>query len=291
MNDTTAAAAASDDSPATTTALPQDTTTTTTTEQQPEFDWPPLESNPDVLTDYLHQIGLSDCYAIGEVYGLDEDLLALVPQPVYAVIVALEKTKEKEEAAAADGTTLLLATDTSNNTNNNTTPLPFYMKQEGSLDNACGIIACLHSIYNQPAAVLETRMIVPDSVLAQFQIATIHQTPHERSRALEQFAQFRTVHRTFAQQGQSAAILHNQNQVHHHYVAFVVWQGQLYELDGTRPEGPRRIESAGTSAFGSESSSSCDVLRGAIAEIQKRLAAGEITERLSILTLNPAVDF
>ena len=250
-----------------------------------EFDWPPLESNPDVLTEYLHQIGLSDGFAIGEVYGFDEDLLALVPQPVYAVMVALERTKEKQHDDGDNdpGTTTTAEDDVVVSA---TQPPPFYMKQEGTLDNACGIIACLHAIYNQPSAAVDA-MMAPHSVLAQFQTATADQTPHERGRALEQNQQFRTVHRAFAQQGQSAAILRDQDQVKYHYVAFVVWQGQLYELDGTRPQGPRRIESPQQPA----GSSDIDVLRGAIAEIQKRLTAGQITERLSILTLNPSVDF
>ena len=57
---------------------------------KPKFKWPPLESNPEIFTDYLHKIGLSPAYAIGEVFGFEEDLLAFLPQPVYAIIVNLE---------------------------------------------------------------------------------------------------------------------------------------------------------------------------------------------------------
>jgi hypothetical protein len=45
--------------------------------------------------------------------------------------------------------------------------VPFYMKQTNVLDNACGIIACLHSVMNQDAVALE-----PDSVLANFKANT-----------------------------------------------------------------------------------------------------------------------
>ena len=54
------------------------------------FKWPPLESNPEVFTKYLHKIGLSEDWAVGEVFGFDEDLLAFIPRPILAVIVAFE---------------------------------------------------------------------------------------------------------------------------------------------------------------------------------------------------------
>lgn len=43
------------------------------------FQWPPLESNPEVFTDYLTNIGLSKEWTIGEVFGFDEELLAFIP--------------------------------------------------------------------------------------------------------------------------------------------------------------------------------------------------------------------
>ena len=54
-------------------------------------------------------------------------------------------------------------------------------------------------------------MILLDSVLAQFQTANANQSQHERTRALEQFQQFRTGHRTFEQKGQSTTVLQNQD--------------------------------------------------------------------------------
>ena len=99
------------------------------------------------------------------------------------------------------------------------------MKQAEFLDNAFRNIACLHSIYNQP--VVNTQMLIgPDRRLAQFQTANANQSPHKHSSALEQFQQIRTRHRTFAQKGQSTTTILNQDDVHHHFVAFVVWQGQ-----------------------------------------------------------------
>ena len=80
-------------------------------EGEKKFRWPPLESNPEVFTNYLqsvryafqntatdifellhhfltlystshYQIGLPPTFSIGEVFGFDEELLAFIPQPV-----------------------------------------------------------------------------------------------------------------------------------------------------------------------------------------------------------------
>lgn len=43
------------------------------------FEWPPLESNPEVFTDYMHTVGLSKDWIINECFGLDEECLSFVP--------------------------------------------------------------------------------------------------------------------------------------------------------------------------------------------------------------------
>ena len=42
--------------------------------------WPALESNPEVLSSFLAGIGVPSTYSFVDVYGLDEEMLALVPQ-------------------------------------------------------------------------------------------------------------------------------------------------------------------------------------------------------------------
>lgn len=223
-------------------------------EEEKKFEWPPLESNPEVFTEYMHRIGLSPSFAIGEVFGFDEELLAFLPQPIYGVIVAFERLKNDRDKGSADDVSLV----------------NFYMDQTGSLDNACGIIACLHASLNAPVDIL------PDSVLDKFQKENATKTPDERCVSLEQNSGFKDIHKGFAMKGQSAAITSNQDKVKHHFVAFVVNDGKLIELDGTK-QGPNVIPGE------------CeDVLRASIAEIQKRLAAGEISEQLSMMTLNAA---
>ena len=229
-------------------------------EVEKKFHWPPLESNPEIMTEYLHKIGLSPSFGIGEVYGFDEDLLAFLPQPIYGIIVAFERLNRNNDITKGD--------------KDNVGFVDFYMDQSGTLDNACGIIACIHAILNNKSSV----DIVPDSVLDKFAKENENKTPAERCKSLEENNGFRETHTKFANKGQSATITNakDQKKVKHHYVAFVVKHGKLIELDGTK-QGPNIIEG------------DChDVLRGTISEIQKRLANGEISESLSMMTLNVA---
>lgn len=218
------------------------------------FEWPPLESNPEVFTKYLHDLGMSNKWGIGEVYGFDEDLLAFIPAPVLGVILNVEILKRAEDKARG-----------SEDTN-----VEYYMKQSGTLDNACGIIACLHATLNN----LDAIDLNADSILHSFHSNTKDLSPEERAAFLENDNAFKTQHVAAAGEGQSG-MSETQDDVKHHFIAYTInSQKQLVEYDGTK-KGPYVV------------AENCeDVLRGSIAEVQRKLAEGEISESLSMMTLN-----
>ena len=221
------------------------------------FHWPPLESDPEIFEKYMAGLGLPEQWGFSELFGFDEDLLGFVPQPVLAVIVNYERLKkaEDQERGMSDNTQVVV---------------DYYMKQLGTLDNACGVIAALHAIYNN----LHLITLEPDKTLAKYLNAVRDKTPVERATILEGFQEFQEQHKAFAAQGQSN-LAETQDAIKCHYVAFVInGQGQLVELDGTK-KGPHVV------------GENCqDVLRGSIAVIQKRLEDGEISQSLSVITLN-----
>jgi ubiquitin carboxyl-terminal hydrolase L3 len=145
----------------------------------------------------------------------------------------------------------------------------YYMKQTQVLDNACGIIACLHTVLNN----LDKVEVTPDSVLGKFNSSASNISPAERATLLENDEEFRKIHQSYAGQGQSA-VPTGQEGVTHHFIAFVVnKEKQLIELDGCI-DGPNVV------------AENCDdVLRGTIAQIQKRLADGLYNENMSMMTL------
>lgn len=219
-----------------------------------DFHWPPLESNPEIFEQYMSGLGLPENWGFSELYGFDEALLGFVPQPVIAVIVNYERLKSQDEKSRGSPDT----------------EINYYMKQTGTLDNACGVIACIHSIYNNLGLIALDKK----KTLHKFLKAVEQKTPEERATILEGFTEFREQHKAFASKGQSN-LVRTHDDVKHHYVAFVINdKGQLVELDGTK-QGPLVI-----------SENCTDVLRGSIAEIQKRLADGVISESLSVMTLN-----
>ena len=102
-------------------------------EGESPFEWPPLESNPEIFTEYLHSVGLTPDWIIAECYGLEEDTLQFVPKPTIAVIATFENLDKSGESRKVGDLSV---------------SIPFYMKQTGKLDNACGVIACIHSVLN-----------------------------------------------------------------------------------------------------------------------------------------------
>ena len=74
----------------------------------------------------------------------------------------------------------------------------FYMKQTDVLDNACGVIACIHAILNNLGSGADKIALGDQSVLSNMLAQVSSMTPAERAASLESHAEFQTVHREFA---------------------------------------------------------------------------------------------
>ena len=121
--------------------------------------WLPLESNPEVMASFAHTLGLPADVGFHDVFGFDPDLLAMVPQPVHAVLLlfpitdASEKAKDEEAARiAAEGQVV--------------SDKVYYMRQ--TIGNACGTIGIIHAVGNN----LEKYDLAHDSYFAKTFAAT-----------------------------------------------------------------------------------------------------------------------
>lgn len=197
--------------------------------------WFPLESNPAVMTRYMHRLGVDAAASplqFHDVLGLDPELLAMVPSPVVAVLLLFPVTAESERAARelCAGLTPPAAGDAAS-----TDKSPFFIAQ--TVPNACGTIGILHALANNTPSWAKPATAggnAPPTFLERFLSATSHSTPLERAHFLAEDPGLAEAHTAAASEGQSAPP-GREDEVDLHFVCFVQKGGTLWELDGRKP--------------------------------------------------------
>uniref|UniRef100_A0AAQ4QIP7 Ubiquitin carboxyl-terminal hydrolase n=1 Tax=Gasterosteus aculeatus aculeatus TaxID=481459 RepID=A0AAQ4QIP7_GASAC len=178
--------------------------------------WLPLESNPEVMTKFVNCLGMRPTWQFGDVYGLDPELLGMVPRPVCAVLLLFPVT-DKYEAFKQEEEEKLKGQQ------QEVSPDVYFIKQ--TIGNACGTIGLIHAVANNQAH-LEFES---DSPLKKFIEQTSKMTAAERAAFLEKDESIRVTHESSAQEGQTEAPSLDEK-VNLHFIAFVNVGGQLYEL-------------------------------------------------------------
>jgi ubiquitin carboxyl-terminal hydrolase L3 len=179
--------------------------------------WFPLESNPEIMNKYVEKLGLNlDSFAFTDVYGLDDELLAMVPQPVLAVLMLYPITKENENESQKDQ-------EEQEKSSQRVDPNVYFIKQ--TIGNACGTIALLHSIANN-----QDLLQINDGFWKDFIASTKDKSPEEKATLLEDDKRVETAHEESANEGST----NKEANTDYHFVAFVAKNGILYELDGRK---------------------------------------------------------
>ena len=96
--------------------------------------WVGLESNPEVLTEYAHKMGVAKSWGFSDVVGLDDDSLKYVPAPVVGLIFLYPFSQvemRKKKLGMSRG---------------RATPGVWFMDQ--TIGNACGAVALTHTVMN-----------------------------------------------------------------------------------------------------------------------------------------------
>lgn len=224
--------------------------------------WLPLESNPEVLNKYLGKLGVSPLWNIIDIYGMDDELLAFVPTPLKSLIFLFPCSDAYEEFRAKEDAELKAKNvDHPKNL--------FYMRQY--VHNACGTIALVHAVLNNPDDI----ELEEGSVMKKYLDAGKDMTPEERGKLLENDTGFTETHESIANEGQTPAPDINEK-VYHHFIAFVHHEGKLYELDGRKNFPVQHGETTPD-----------DLLMDAIAVCKQYIARDPNEVRFSLLGLVP----
>uniref|UniRef100_A0A3B4ZK25 Ubiquitin carboxyl-terminal hydrolase n=1 Tax=Stegastes partitus TaxID=144197 RepID=A0A3B4ZK25_9TELE len=172
--------------------------------------WLPLESNPEVpCVQFVSCLGMKSTWQFGDVYGLDPELLSMVPRPVCAVLLLFPVT-EKYEAFKQEEEEKL------KDQRQEVSPDVYFIKQ--TIGNACGTIGLIHAVANNQGH-LEFGEL-QGNTLCLFSYFV--------------FQSIRVTHESSAQEGQTEAPSLDEK-VNLHFIAFVNVGGHLYELDGRKP--------------------------------------------------------
>ncbi|XP_047322785.1 ubiquitin carboxyl-terminal hydrolase 3-like [Impatiens glandulifera] len=176
--------------------------------------WLPLEANPDVMNQFIWGLGVPEDEAeCCDVYGLDEELLEMVPKPVLAVLFLYPITPQSElERIQQDSIKKEISDKV------------YYMRQ--TVGNACGTVGLLHAVGNITSEI----KLSEGSYLDKFYKATATMDPLERAVFLEKDVEMEVAHSVAASAGETEA----SDNVDTHFICFSCIDGQLYELDGRR---------------------------------------------------------
>eukprot|EP00795_Rhopilema_esculentum_P000297 gene297-9949_t len=176
--------------------------------------WLPLESNPE----FLLTLGVDANWQFFDVFGLDPELLAMIPTPCCALVLLFPITDTYEKFRADEDEAI-------KSSGQEVSPNVYFTKQ--TVGNACGTIGIIHSIANNQCVTLK------NGFLKNFLEATKDLSPDERAKALETDEGISTAHEESAKEGQTEAPS-PETKVNLHFVAFVHKDGSLYELDGRK---------------------------------------------------------
>ncbi|PIN13532.1 Ubiquitin C-terminal hydrolase UCHL1 [Handroanthus impetiginosus] len=190
--------------------------------------WLPLEANPDVMNQFIWGLGVApheaECF---DVYGLDEELLEMVPKPVLAVLFLYPLTSQSEKERIQQDKEI------------KEPPAGVYFTKQ-TVGNACGTIGLLHAIGNITSEI----KLVEGSYLDKFFKATANMDPSQRAAFLENDNEMEVAHSIAATAGDTEA----SDNVDTHFISFTCVNGQLYELDG-RKAGPISHGASSTSTL------------------------------------------
>lgn len=184
--------------------------------------WIPLESNPEVMNEFLTKIGVPNKLQICDIFGFEPELLDMVPKPVKAVLLCFPVSPQSEDFRTAQVTRI-------QETGQELPPGVWFTTQ--TIGNACGTIGLLHAVGNN----LDVLGPLNEGSWAnKFFTNSLDADAESRAALLQADDSIAEVHAEAAQQGQGA-VPDRPEDCMLHFVCFVQKGGHLLELDGRKP--------------------------------------------------------
>ncbi|KAG6854543.1 hypothetical protein C0991_005455 [Blastosporella zonata] len=224
-----------------------------------------------VLNEWSNKGGLVVSQAaFHDVYGLDPELLCLVPRPVKAVVLLFPiteqletKRKAEDEKIKNEGQPLL-------------DPTVVWIKQ--TIPNACGTIGLLHALANSNVT------FSPQSPLAQFIDQCKDKTPEERATLLETTPLFANIHADAASSGQT--VVPDNLDTDLHFTCFV--RAPAVRGEPESPGGHRVIELDGR-RVGPVDRGECgeDLLEDVVKAVRMHYLSNTTSVQFNMIVLGP----
>lgn len=186
------------------------------------------------MNEYIAKLGFNtDLYQFCDVYSTEDWALAMVPQPVAAVVLLYPLT-EKQESFRHEDQFVNMA-EQLEKADAFEQPIWFTKQRIG---NACGTIGLLHALQNTPEH-LRNVGYQPNSWLAKFAADTpSSMDPIAKAERLEGDNEIATLHDQATSSEQNSTSRGNlDDELDTHFISLVHKHGRLIELDG-RKDGP-----------------------------------------------------
>ncbi|GJN02163.1 hypothetical protein PR202_ga19487 [Eleusine coracana subsp. coracana] len=185
-------------------------------------------------------LGVPEDVGFCDVYGLDDEMLAMVPQPVLAVLLLYPQDRIKESQASTASS--VVTKEPGKNV--------YFTKQ--TVGNACGTVGIIHALGNAASRI----KLGQGSYFDRFYKQTADMDPTQISRAacLEEDQEMENAHSVAVTAGDteygyllfvvisvdhlslSIFTMQAKDGVIEHYVCFSCVDGELYELDGGKSQ-------------------------------------------------------